>query len=471
MKKALLVILPAMMALGAKAQDCPNGNFESWTSRPYTTPDSSWYTSNIESIAKEDSLTVWSVAGFSGQAVHIQTAIVGTDTLQAYIINTTGDPKNGTGGVPYSQQPTSVTGYYRYHMVSNDSALMIFEFKKAGVVISSTVFTFRNVSGDISTFTAFSFPLNSIPVAPDSVIIGITSSNLNGAGLQSGSWLELDQLEFAGTGITQPIVGGSFDNFVAQTMDLPTNWSVGIHGNGGSGVSKSSTHYGGSYSLQLTTMPGAGGSGNSFVECGEVTTGSMSSNSGPVGGLPYTRTSDTLTGYYMYAPVGADTGRISTSLSSAGSFIGGNNYNFFAASTWTYFEMPFQAASGTPDTLRIDIQSGSWNVTTPGSVLNLDNLQLKSQPLLGVKGIEVVNSSITAYPNPANDVLNLRFEYKATGKTETKIYDMMGRIIDSRSYNEAPSVITFQVGQLPAGMYFYEVMNNGQIARDKFMKD
>jgi len=194
MKKVFLLLLPVVMAMNSKAQDCPNGDFESWALYPYSNPDSAWYTSNIQSLAKADSLTVWPVTGHVGQAIHIQTAIIGTDTLQAYVINTLGDPKNGSGGVPFSQQPTAITGYYRYNMVGNDSALMIIEFKKSGAVISTTQFTYRNVSGSMPTFTAFSFPLASIPVAPDSVIIGLASSNLQGTGIQSGSWVEIDQL-------------------------------------------------------------------------------------------------------------------------------------------------------------------------------------------------------------------------------------------------------------------------------------
>ena len=455
------------MALGAKAQDCPNGDFEIWASHAYGSPDSGWYTSNPKSISADDTLTVWSVTGHAGQAVHIQTAIIGTDTLQAYVINTNGDPSRGTGGVPYSQQPISITGYYRYNMVGNDSALMIIEFKKAGIVISATQFTFRNISGSISSFTAFSFPLNTVPVAPDSVIIGIASSNVQGTGLQSGSWLEVDELAFGGTGITQAIPGGSFDSWTSQSIDIPNGWQVATNGNGGSGVTKSTAHYSGSYSVQLTTQPGTGGGSGNTVEAGMITSGSMTQSSGPRGGLPYTRTTDTLSGYYMYTPAGTDSGSISINLMAAGVIIGGDNYHFTAASTWTYFEIPI-TASTTPDTLRIDIQSGSWYAVNPGSVLNIDYLQLNSQPL-GINGPITIKNKVIAYPNPANDVLNINCG-NATGGITVYIYDMMGKVIEQKSYDKAPSIVTFQVGHLPMGLYFYEVINDGKISRDKFLK-
>jgi hypothetical protein len=469
MKKTLFTALVTLLQFGSvNAQDCPNGDFENWTSHPYKVSDSGWYNSNLQSLVKEDSLTVWPVTGFIGQAVHIQTAIVGTDTLQAYVINTLGDPKVGTGGMPYSQQPTAIAGYYRYNLKGNDSALMIIEFKKAGIVISATSFTFRNVSGSIASFTAFSFPLASIPTAPDSVIIGIASSNLDGIGVQSGSWLEIDQLKFTGSGITESIAGGTFDNWSPQSLDKPNNWQVQAHGNSGNGVNKSTSHVSGSYSIQLITQPSSSGS----VECANITSGNMSANNGPSGGIPYTLMSDTLTGYYKYAPTGTDTGRISVNLSAAGIYVGGNNYHFFSAPTWTYFEMPFSAMT-TPDTIRIDIQSGSWNAITSGSVLNIDYLQLKSQPLppLSVNNIQKLSDHVIVYPNPVNDLLNFKFEKSVQGSVSVKIYDIMGQVIDYKNYEVAPAVISFLVGHLSYGMYFYEIRNNDTVIRDKFIKE
>ena len=357
--------------------------------------------------------------------------------------------------------------------MGGDSALMIIEFKKAGVIISTTSFTFRNASGSIASFTAFSFPLASIPLVPDSMIIAIASSNVAGTGLQSGSWLEIDELAFSGTGITQPIPGGSFDTWLPQTMDKPDNWRILPHGGANYGVSKSTIHYAGSYSMQLTTQPGTGGSGSSnSVECGMITTGHMTPNNGPTGGLPYTHTSDTLTGYYMFAPVGTDTGRISVSLSAGGSYVGGNNHYFYSASTWTYFEMPFNAMS-TPDTMRIDIQSGSWHALMPGSVLNVDYLQLKSQPLppVGVNNATMLSDKVIIYPNPATNVVNFTFDGDIQGAVSIKIYDILGKVISYKSYNVAPSVISLPTYDLSYGMYFYEIANNGTVIRDKFIKE
>ena len=411
MKKIILLICSIVWSAVGHTQDCPNGDFENWASYPYSVPDSGWYNSDAVSVYMADTLTVWPVAGVVGEAVHIETAIIGTDTLQAYI--TQGDPGTGWGGVPYTQQPTAITGYYRYHLVGNDSAMLLVMFKKAGVVVSANWIKIRNSSGAISTFTPFSYPI-SVSVVPDSVIVAAASSNIQGTGLQSGSWLELDELAFAGTGITQPISGGSFDLWNTQNLTSPMGWQMqGNSGFMGSGLTRSTLHISGNYSLELTTLSGGGHGG---VNNAMATTGYMPPNSGPRGGLPYTHRTDTIDGYYQYVPVGTDTGQIYVSLYAGGSQIGGNIYNFFATTGWTYFELPFSVGT-TPDTMRIDIQSGSWAAALPGSVLNIDYLELKSQPLPPLSIFEVNGDfyNPVVYPNPAEDYLNFRFQHHLSG--------------------------------------------------------
>ena len=384
MKKIVLVILFLLSFGSLFAQSCPNGNFELWNSKPYTSPDTNWVTSNLQSIGSLDSLTVWPVTGIVRQAVHMQTVIIGVDTQKAYIVNNNGDPTHGQGGVPYTQRPGFITGFYKYNLPVNDSAMIWVIFKRSGAIIADNKIKFRG-TGSISTFTAFSFPLDTMSVSPDSVIIAATSSNVFGTGLQSGSWLELDQLAFAGTGITQIIPGGSFDSFNHFSYDVPTSWNVQQNGQSSSGVIKSLTHYEGSYSAELISTSNSHSGGGSSVNVCRITTGNYNDSGHVYGGLPYTNVTDTLTGYYMFIPDGADTGNINITFSHGGTSFVWRYHSFDSASTWTYFEVPFTLSS-TPDSMRIEIQSGSWYATTPGSALYLDHLQFKSHPLPSVVG-------------------------------------------------------------------------------------
>ena len=469
---ALSTFLVLMQSKSAHAQACPNGDFENWNVTPFTQPDSMWYTSNPQSLLEADSLTVWSVAGFSGQAVHMESAVVGTDSLMAYITNGVGNPMQAQGGVPYSQEPTAITGYYRYNMVAGDSAVIFVLFKSAGAPVSISSFKISNATGSLSTFTAFSLPLSSFSGTPDSVIVAATCSNiLTGGPIHPGSWLELDQLEFT---TSQPIPGGSFNTWIPDSLFDPANWNVGNSGSNGSGVYRSERHYSGSYSVELVSQPSGGGGqavSPAFMSTGTIPIGNGGSDN-PTGGLPYTRTTDTLTGWYEYIPAGADSGAIQVNLYAAGASVGVNGGYFTAASSWTYFSLPFNASS-TPDTMRIEVYSSIGNNTIPGSALYLDYMQLKSQPLplLGVNTLTAGTNSVTAYPNPANDILNIRFNDPVTGPMSAKIYDMTGRVIDEANYDIPAPIVTFHVGYLPSGMYFYEVTNNGNTIRNKFVKE
>ncbi len=77
---------------------------------------------------------------------------------------------------------------------------------------------------------------------------------------------------------------------------------------------------------------------------------------------------------------------------------------------------------------------------------------------------------VTCYPNPANEVLNIRFSNALQGITDIKLRDVMGRTVYTGNSDKFSSVISLQVGNLPAGMYFYDIRNNGTIVRDKFIK-
>lgn len=453
--KKLLLIGAVLFQIKLHGQVVPNGTFENWNSTPYEELNG-WESGNRESVPRMGIASVTQVSGYAGFAVRMQTSIISGDTTFAYI--TMGDPK-GYGGAPYSQQPTAITGYYRYSLPGNDTALILVIFKKNGSVVSEDLFKIKG-AGSQSTFASFSFPL-SLSVVPDTVIVAAAASNLmSGVAIENGSYLELDKLIFTGSGITQQVPNNEFENWTPMSYDVPSGWT----GYGG-GVTKTTTMYAGSYALRLeTTLENWGASQSG------VTTGYMTDTAGPAGGLPYTNTNDTLCGYYKYTSVGGSNGNIYVSLTNNGSPVGGNNKSLTAASAYTYFEVPFQAGTA-PDTMRIDIQSTEWPVTSAhaGSVLYIDNLYLKSSPL-GIPGNENISLHSASYPNPAKDVLFIRF-----GKTNPEImnlhlYDIKRNQIECNNYSSYSASMTIDVSNLSPGMYFYEIRVPEGIMRNKFIK-
>ncbi|TAL59699.1 MAG: T9SS type A sorting domain-containing protein, partial [Bacteroidetes bacterium] len=253
---------------------------------------------------------------------------------------------------------------------------------------------------------------------------------------------------------------GTFENWTAKSYDVPGGWKTW-----GDGASKTTSSYAGTYAVRLETIGSICGGQNSSG----ITTGHMTNNNGPAGGIPYTLTNDTLCGYYKYSAAGNDTAGIYVGLYKNGTPVGGNNKWLTATANYTYFEMPFQAGI-TPDTIRIDAQSSEWPITivNVGSVLYLDNLYLKSSPL-GIFEYEDLKGS--SYPNPVSDVLSIQFEKNLSGIMNLFIYDATGRKTEVNGINRNTNSMRIDVSNLAQGVYYYEIRTNEGIMRNKFIKE
>jgi hypothetical protein len=199
------------------------------------------------------------------------------------------------------------------------------------------------------------------------------------------------------------------------------------------------------------------------VNAAQVTTGHMSPNNGPKGGRPYTNTMDTLCGYYKYTSMGSSVGALYISLSKNGNPVGGTSKQFTATANYVYFQVPFSSGQ-TPDTLRIDIQSSNWPVSSSyiGSVLYVDNLYLKSLPLGIFENKQ--NLNLYTFPNPASNILNIRAEnLNATGIV---IYDLTGKPVKTLDVAGSSDLLQVDVSAFSKGLYYYEVKtSNGNLVR------
>lgn len=458
MKKLLL--LPIFcFSIATQAQTVLNGGFENWNTTPYEDP-TSWYTPNQQVMVYYGiSPVVTKVTGFSGQAIRMETTQTGQDTVGAYFTNTPGDPTNGEGGVPYSQQPTSLTGYYRYSLGATDTALILVIFKKSGAVIKTEIFKIRG-TGSQSAWTSFTYPI-SVGSAPDSVIFAAASSNLiSNIGVLPGSFLELDQLMFAGSGITQQMPNNTFDNWTNKSFDRPISWDMS-----NIGVTRTTSAYAGTYAIKIENIDEGGGN---IFPCG-ITNGYYTDN-GSKGGRPFVSTQDTLTGYYKFTSSGIDTGTVYIQVKKNGSNIWGTSYDFLAAANYTYFSIPLGPFT-TSDSIMIDFASGKWPFVdlTAGSALYIDNVQLKSSPLGMNKLFGTEGSSV--YPNPVNDNLTVALKVNLSGDMHIGIYDALGKQVKSLVMNNPGALFNVPVEELTPGIYFYEVRNGETVIRNKFIKN
>jgi hypothetical protein len=459
MKKVFLLcaLFVVQLQLPAQAQTIPNVGFESWQSTPYDEPNG-WASSNPESFRKTGTINSTKVSGQSGSAIRLETVISNGDTGGAYVVNNGGqNPENGEGGVPYSQKPSNLTGYYKYTPGAiGDSAIVLVIFKKASQIISMDFYKL----GPAATFTSFSLPINYIlPLTPDSVIIGAASSNLlDEVGIADGSVLIIDELAFTGTGITQSIPNGNFENWTTKSIDRLNNWNVG-----GEGVTRTNDKHSGTYAAMLQTTESDDGNANPA----QISTG-MYTQSGPQkGGQPYSRQNDTLVGWYKYSGT-ADSAEVQVTLKKSGNIIQGFRLPLGPASNYTEFSLPLNA-SQTPDSIIVNIQSSKWppSPTAAGSTLTIDDVRLKSEPV-GISKIGRRSFRVTAFPNPASEQLSLTLPEKKNGTL--CIYDVSGKKLMTQTVND--KTLNVDVKSLENGVYFYELTTEkGEVTWDRFVKE
>ena len=460
MKKSALLLFTVLFISGIgkaqKTKTIVNGDFENWDSTAYTDLMLPWITENSVNLIKDGIIAVTKVPGKVGSAVRLQTYVKGKDTIVGTVI---------IGGAPYSQMPTGVSGYYKCHSIGKDTAFLAVEFIQGGNAIDYEVFPFSN--SDTTTFTAFNFKLaNPLSVTPDSVLVGAVSSNeVNYVDITPGSWLELDQLAFTGTGITQPIPDGGFENWATVSLNIPIGWQSAPTYIPGSptGVVKVGSAYSGKYAVSITSQQ--------FQTGAQLTNGNFDANGNLIGGTPYSTTIDTLIGYYKYIPSGLDSGGILVTLQNNGNIINAQGSTLAPAAKWTAFSIPL-LAGGTPDTMRIDLYSSTNYSGIGGSTLIIDDLQLKSQ-LHNAGIINSINTAMTisAFPNPAQDHLNIHFSGTIPSEYGIRVYNAEGKLMMENNYQSGSSLISLPIAQLATGLYFYEVAANGNVVRNKFVKN
>ncbi|UKB85994.1 T9SS type A sorting domain-containing protein [Chryseobacterium sp. MEBOG06] len=84
--------------------------------------------------------------------------------------------------------------------------------------------------------------------------------------------------------------------------------------------------------------------------------------------------------------------------------------------------------------------------------------------LLSAKEIQS-KAKLSAFPNPANKILNIINPGK--GSNTIEIYDGAGKIILTQHFNMSDSRISINVENLPVGTYFYQI----GVMRSKFIKN
>lgn len=456
--KKLLLLLFGLQAM-AFAQTIPNGAFENWTNTQIDNPDH-WFSANMDRHDDIAVFTVSKVTGSVGSAIRLETKSFGTEIMESWISTTNGDPRTGEGGYGYTQKPSTITGKYRCNIKPGDSAFIVAIFKKNGTIMGGVNGYF---TGSVNSFTSFSFNIM-IGGEPDSVILAAGSSNLiNEIGVQVGSWLELDELAFGGTGITQPILNGGFEQWTTINETAIQNWFLF----GKDGISRVNDAFRGTYAIKLTTIndPQDG-----LRQCGIRL--SDENNGGIIKhGVPYKLLQDTLFGYYKLNSPGMDNGYIFARTFKNGNQVGWFGENLTPSASYKYFQIII-SNSTEPDSIDVVVESSSQSTMIAGTTLIIDEIQLASSKLntTGMKSSPWVQKpSLVIYPNPALDELNIQSELK--GALAISVYKMNGEEL-LHQYIGSDRNRKIDIQELNAGMYLIYVQSEeGKFHYTKFLKN
>ncbi|MGB4849590.1 MAG: SusF/SusE family outer membrane protein [Saprospiraceae bacterium] len=123
----------------------------------------------------------------------------------------------------------------------------------------------------------------------------------------------------------------------------------------------------------------------------------------------------------------------------------------------------FPAGTGTQDGPNIPVLAGTYGVT-----INTNTGEYAfGDPLTGTH--DLLNpSSITAYPNPANEVVNVDLSaIDMKGEVTMRIFDINGKLLISEVQQGAPQM-KIGVATLPSGFYTINISNGRYIIGKKF---
>ncbi|MBK8339843.1 MAG: hypothetical protein IPK99_07510 [Flavobacteriales bacterium] len=204
-------------------QQVANGGFEDWSQVTLYEEIGTWTTINGQLPSDP---TTTKVPGYAGSwATHLETRTVGLSTAFGYILQ--GEVVNDlvTGGVPFTTPIDAIEGWYRYDLQPGDSAVVLVGIWSTGVLAVLDVHT---IGGSQPAWTAFSLPVNQgVPIAPDSVVVAVTSSNPFVLGAAAGSWIEVDDVAL--TSFIEPnpqeLVNADMEAWIDVQIEQADDWS------------------------------------------------------------------------------------------------------------------------------------------------------------------------------------------------------------------------------------------------------
>ncbi len=443
----------------------PNWDFEEWDTLQFHHPDEWNFIPNIEQVSSFD----------GGYAVKITTKILSNRIGPGALVQFLPSDQTFNGGIPFTSRPDSVKAWLNYNITPGDSALFAVVFKKNYQTISNHFFRIRGTTNN--TFIQHSFPITfQTPDNPDTLMIGITNCDPFGEDdADTSSWMIIDKISFTGT--TENVPNSDFENWSYLSIEDLTGWYGELKQDRimGPGVPyrKTTDSYSGNYAFEYTP---------NFIDDEIRMSAGVEPDSSGRPAFPLFHQPFTLNGFFKYFPENNDSLTINITTFNNGTTIGTGRFACDSmVADYTPFVIPIQynlsqlvPDSGfleilpTADTVngisRFFIDALSFDGFANADTVIIDAIETAEGQLNPV--------SIKAYPNPANEFMNIELWNTEKGSF-ISILNMNGQTLFSQQLHETQSgtceKIRLELNDYKSGIYIINYSGRQTAVSGKFI--
>jgi hypothetical protein len=290
------------------------------------------------------------------------------------------------------------------------------------------------------------------------------------------------------TGFTQAIPNNGFETWSTETQTahpffVPAHWTssdelINVFNTSYAGVSVSQTSssYSGTYAVLMQTAINNGDTVNGSIfstdSLSYIVGNALGGNYGL--GFPDAVRSASLQGYYKFTGVGKDSVAIGVALTKWNNisktrdtlvksvmYIGAN------AGSYTLFNLPlvYLINYENPDSAYIGaaINGPNGKNSHVGTSFYLDALAFNGTVPLGINELPDADKKVSIYPNPFSSSATLTINATISADNNTiEICNVLGQTVRTIT-NVNTSSITIERGSLQSGIYFYRLINAGNL--------
>ena len=453
--------------------EIPNWDFQLWNNDNFAIP------------------TGWNIAtnAFSRVPGHSGNYALNITGSNLAMLGYPSDDKQGSsgvkfiGGVPFTGRPDSLSFYIKGSLVAGDSAMVIVYLHQGITKIAKTMVLIPVNTG--GQFKRVSIPIEySSPLAPDSLILGITSVNpsYETAGNQINT-VTVDDFEFIPS--TTSVYNGDFETWFNYNIELPEAWYsptfIELDSNNRGAVpmvTKAIYELPYDYAADVKSLY--------YNSIGSVG-GNMGLKNAALYGdavqtFPVNSKHQFLTGFCEAYPVNGDTMAIEVRMYKHGREVGYGKLEMKDSITrFTPFEIQIGYGTDTSDVYAIpdsaDIEMRTHGLD-PNRARGLSRLVVDKLRFDGfVAGIEdqpIVpsvfdNNGLKVYPNPSNDLMIVEIQEAMADESMIQIYNLNGQILQEMKLPAGESKISFSVSRLDSGLYLLRWINGSRIVNNKIV--